>query len=630
MFKESKFEIETKKEKEPQEKSTRFDYYRLMSGLIARAEELMAQKKDLAGEKIVKLLVEDPRNEAQLTPKQIEIIEKMVQRYEDAKHDLLSYVYDLADKFKIRKLPKNPVEILEKDEEVKLQFLYDVGFKPYLDPSQFKIHFTHPTAIGIECKNFSDYVDISGWSKEVAVWTRGFFTHKDFAGGVRLKEDKERVKKLNEKIYFLNGEVLARYPKEQKKRVEIHEIQHHLFRRYFDTSRIAELCHEREEIRWQIIPQPSKEEVKEKQLSLIAKEAKISQEYAMIPKAEILENLGRNEFAAYLKEGLYRYNKRFLFGEEGYKFVEYPKSDKMWKLRINFDEVKKELWRLEAGETDPKKIYRIFEIMPNFKEIKEGLLQIDSKISKKGLINLLNDEDDVNLLVWLKDYVVEEKHFDIKPLTLEIEKWCAKKLMKILEKNIDTITKSDLDLADKYVLRTGALVGRVNAEIKDTRNKIAAQVLENIYRRVAGMDKILASAIKEARYNPYNGEEIKTIDERIAFAGDLMDELLPVWNEFASLIEKIYYYEPEEAAILCEEMYDPKDGHRLSIWEKRDKAKEELEDLKKMLSEFLRIVSEIEKIDAKQANDLMSEFEKERSLRAMFKKARAAIEKLKG
>lgn len=639
------FEITPKKQEAHFEKAgqketpTRFDYYKLMTGLIGRAEELMSQKKDLAGEKIVKLLVEDPRNEAKLTPEQVEIVEKMVQRYEDAKNDVLSYTYALADKFGIKKLPKNPLEILEKNYDAKSQFLLDIGFKSPVDVTKFKINANHPTAIGIECVDINDYAVVSGLSVAESASSSGYFSYKDFSAKVASKSDKMRRKKLNQNIYFLNTISLATMPKKKQQTIN-HEIQHHLFRRYFDISKIAQLRHELEEIAWQVWASPSSraleylkgkgfspkikeetkeigeehpiksaeeyesklEKYKEERGSLSDRQYDLAKKEMEIPVAEHLEECGRDELAAYLKEGFFRYGKKFLFGKEDCAFVENPPDAAMKALRFQFDKLKQELWRLEAGNVDPKSLYKIFEIAPNFNAIARELSKINVNISENGLRKLLKDESGPELLRWLKFYVKEQRGFNIKSLASEIGKWVDSGLNKILEKPVGKLGKSDLDAANEYLFRIDVLVDAPNLkELKDKCDGIAALCLESIYFRAKGMDPVTATVIKEAEYNPHTGKRIETIDERIVFAEDVEAELRPFWKKFTSLISKMANYDKEKAGFFCEELYDLKDGHQLTLREKVTVAEKELEDLRKVEAELSKLSDTIYRIDRGQS-----------------------------
>jgi len=606
---------------ESKETPTRFNYYKLMTGLIGRAEKLMSQKKDLAGEKIVKLLVEDPRNEAKLTLEQVEIVEKMVQRYEDAKNDLLSYTYTLADKFGIKKLPKNPLEILEKNSAAKLQFLYDVGFKPPLDAMKFKIHFVCPTAIGIECEDVNDFSAIRGRPLAESMLSLGFFTYKDFASGIASERDRRRTEKLNQNIYFLNTTGLNARPEKERRPVVDHEIQHHLFRRYFNISKIAQLRHEVEEIEWQTWAMPSlraleylkgkgfspkmKEEnkgigeeylakdaeeyeaklkkFKEERYSLLGRQAELLKKQEKIPTAGYLEEHGRDEFAAYLKSGSYRYVKKHLFDADNYKFIENPPDAATDALRFQFDKLKQELWRLEAGDVDPKSLYKIFEIAPNFNAIARELSKINAEISKNGLRKLLKDERDPEILRWLKFYVEKQCGFDVKSLASEIGKWVDAGLNSILEKPSDKLGKSEFNLANKYLFKIDALLDAPNLkDLKDKCDGIAALCLESIFLRANKMDPAIAALIKEAKYNPCTGEYIETIDDRIAFAEDVEVELRPFWEKFNSLIFEMVNHDKEKVKFFhkeMKEMYDVKDGHRLTLREKAEVLEKELSRL---------------------------------------------------
>ncbi len=637
MLKEPKFEKKIRMEKEPQEKPSRFDYYKLMSGLIGRAEELMMKQPDLPAERFANLLIYDKSNEAPPTPRQEEIIQKMAQRFVDARNDVLSYAAELSERFGGKSKLENPLEILEKNTDAKWRFLRDLGLPSPIDTTKFKIHTVHPTAIGVECEDIEDYAWVSEWTIEEAMTTEGFFTYKDFTCGLKEKFDKARVEKLNQNVYFLNGVLLK--GRKQKKEVQEHEIQHHLFRRYFDTSPMADFRHEREELLWRIDVEPKEsEKLKAKRLAserneLIARELELRKKQNM-PRARYLylEESARDEFSSYLKEGDYRYDKQSIFGKENYLLVEKPleEFDDIKLLRVKFDILKKELWRLEAGEVNPKNFYKIFEVTSSFDEAKEELSKIDSKISEKGLANLLDDETDINLLFWLKEYIVEKKQFDIKPLILEIENWCVKRLEGILEKNVEDIGSLELALANKYVFETNALTNRASAEINDALGNIAGIYLENTYREVWVMDPILASAIKEANYNPYTGNKIERIDDRIAFAEKVTREAHQVREKFVSLIEQIKSYDFETAAALMgEEIHDPKDGHRLSLREKVEEAEEELDDLKKMNSEFWKIMDEIAEINESEALKLISDIGKGVPLRIRFREARGTLEELK-
>lgn len=643
-----KFEQETKLEKGPKEAPTRFDYYKLMSGIVERAEELMTKEPDLPAERFANFLIYDKRNEAVPTPEQEEIVQKMAQRFADARSDALSYARDVADKVGLEpaKMPKKSLELLEKNCDAKLQFLQDLGFEEPIDPTKFKIHTIHPTAIGVECIDLGDYTTMSGWTPPEAMTTNGFFLHTDFTRGIASKEDKARIEKLNEKIYFLNGENLIELTKKQREQIEIHEIQHHLFSRYFDISKIAELRHAREEIEWRIhalpklsalerlqkkdVPVEKIEKYRTEFLSFVNQEMKLRKREMKIPSAEYLERRARNELAAYLKMGDYRYVKKHLFGEENYALVENPQYDKMQTLRVRFDKLKEELWRLEAGGVAPKSLYRIFELMPKFNDIIEQLSKIETGVTEKGLKNLLNDEADPKLLLWLKARA-EQGGLDIKLMISEIENWCAERLYQIFEKNVEQIGKSDLSLAEEYILRTQSLSDRIPPGFKEVRNHIAGICLENIYNEAKKMDPILASAIKEASYNPYTGNKIETINERIAFADDVVAELRIVWDDFNAAIFEIKTYDSEEARMFMGEIPDPKDGHRLTLHEKLEEAKEELKDLEKIEQELNKMVEGIYKIDKGQSllAHLTDAGWRELSIREKYKKIRKIFEELK-
>ncbi len=659
MFKEPKQEIgpEKRPEKEPSEAPSRFDYYKLMSGIIGRTEELMSQKKDLAGERIVELLVNDPRNEVKPNAEQIEIIKKMVQRYEDAKFDVLSYTNELIEKFKINKkeIPKNPLELLEKNPDVKLQLLYDLGLKSP-DAAQFKIHIVFPTAIGIECFKLDDYATACGWTASEAATTRGMFVATDFAKSLADDSDKKRASKLNHNIYFLNR---TAYPstlleKIFKKVTPIgmdktitHEIQHHLFARYFDNSRWAEISHALEEISWQLaaLPRPESvrvsageagkeqiiQEIEKERQSLIEREAALKKSLGEIPTSKYIEKIALDEFSAYLKAGVYRYKKNSLFGREYYSLVENPRGDDLTSLRIKFDALKRQLWRLEAGGVDPKSLYKIFVATSGFDNVTEQLSKTDAKISVNGLVELLNDESDVELIFWLRDYL-KERNRSVKSEL--IEKWAEGSMRReILGKDADKIGRSDLTLADKYIIRTESVAGRLSPKLKNLRDSIGGKYLENIYNRGKIIDPILASAMKEARYNPYTGEKIENISDRIAFAEDVAVELRGIWEKFITIIQEIRRYDWEAANALTKEMYDIKDGHRLTAREKMEEAEEELKDLKKVWGKLTETVAEIYKLDKDKGYYLASRERDERgnvlSVRKRYKEALQTLEQLK-
>ncbi len=334
-----------------------------METVVASFDKYVFKNPDAKAEEIIKFLSQNPENPASPSESEIRKIKDIAERYEKNRQGLKRFVEYLAKKNDIQEIPKNPLELLATNKEIKKEFLKIAGFGEDINVDNFIIHTEVPSAIGVGCKELDDFKKV----EEESCSTAGFFKgYKRYYERDASEEEKNALQSLTGNILILK-ETSAK-DRKGADTTKVHETQHHVFAKlYSELKQInAEL------FLYTDLTKEDLEKMKEEGTfeDWYARLKKLKQRKGELQKNES-EETARDELAAYLKEGTYIFDMESIFGEH---IAEAEKSDS--PLNHKYWEIKDELNRLEKSGVKPQELYPIMVASGDLNEVVKRLKEI--------------------------------------------------------------------------------------------------------------------------------------------------------------------------------------------------------------------------------------------------------------